>query len=301
MYVIIVVIVQCCREQLLIVSILQKGIGQMNTNRNKTVYTYIRLFFFGFLIINMISFVMIPSANAKKKKSEWVTTKGGNIYYYNKKGEKCTKKTARIKDRFYSFDKEGKQHVGWIKYKDHYSFYRIKPGKKGYMVTDKTINGIKINKKGWAVNNLDKAALLAKANTIVSTITNFNMSQAQKNRACFVYVKNNIKWLDLSDFRKEMKDWDRFYANYALFKGQGDCHTDGCGFAYMATAAGAKNVYAVSSGGHGWVEINGSFYDPNWSQHDNNVDKFYNVPKKLSGKDGRPSWASCRVYIKRID
>ncbi len=273
----------------------------MNTNRSKTFFTYIRLFVFVFLIFYLISIGMMPPANARKEKSEWVTTKDGNIYYYNKNGVKSTKKRSNIKGKYYCFNKEGKQRVGWIKFKDHYSFYHIKPGKKGYMVTDQTINGIKINKNGWAVDNLDKAALLAKANTIVSSITNFNMSQAQKNRACFVYIKNNIRWLDLSDFRKDMKDWDRFYANYALFKGQGDCHTDGCGFAYMATAAGAKNVYAVSSGGHGWVEINGSFYDPNWSQHDNNVDKFYNVPKKLSGKDGRPSWASCRVYIKRID
>ena len=32
----------------------------------------------------------------------------------------------------------------------------------------------------------------------------------------------------------------------------------------MATALGFEDVYAVSSGGHGWCKIGNKYYDPNW-------------------------------------
>ena len=35
----------------------------------------------------------------------------------------------------------------------------------------------------------------------------------------------------------------------------------------MAKGIGYTNVYGCNSGGHGWAEVNGLVYDPEWSMH----------------------------------
>ena len=251
------------------------------------------------LYITLFVSCLSISANAAKPKDGWYMSKKGRAYYYEN-GKKVKGQQKQIGKKTYYFDKKGRQHVGWIEYKGHYYYYKIGAKKKGYLICNKTINGIKLNSKGWAVNNKEKARLLAQANKIVFSITNFKMSQNQKNKACFLYIRN-INWRNLTSFKSNLKNWDQYYASYAIFKGYGDCYTGGCGFAYLATAAGAKKVYAVSSGGHGWAEINGRYYDPNWSWISNSVDKCFNVPASLSGRGGRPSWSKHRSYVKRVD
>lgn len=49
--------------------------------------------------------------------------------------------------------------------------------------------------------------------------------------------------------------------------GAGNCFSYGAAFAYMAKAIGYKNVYCCNSGGHGWAEVDGLVYDPEWSRH----------------------------------
>lgn len=236
-----------------------------------------------------------------KHKQGWSMNKKGRVFYYDENGDKVTKSKIQIGEKFYCFDKDGMQHVGWVKYKNHYCYYNIGAKKKGYLVCNKKINGIKINSKGYAVDNKDKARLLTEANKIVFSITNFKMSKKERYKECFLYIRDKMNWRNLTGFKSNLDDWDQYYASYAIYKGYGDCYTGGCGFAYLATAAGAKKVYAVSSGGHGWAEIDGSFYDPNWSWVMKDVDKYYNVPRSLSGRGGRPSYASHRTYVKRVD
>ena len=48
---------------------------------------------------------------------------------------------------------------------------------------------------------------------------------------------------------------------------RGDCFGFGCAVAYLADAVGYTS-YAVSSGGHGWAEVNGRVYDANWAKGD---------------------------------
>lgn len=271
------------------------------STRKKNILTSLRLLMFGMLLINLSLLSIGLSSQAANHKPGWVMDKNGRVYYYDEDGKKVTQQQKQIGNKYYYFDKKGRQHVGWMEYKGHYYYYNIAAKKKGYLICNKTINGIKLNAKGFAVNNKDKARLLARANKIVFSITNFKMSQKKKNKVCFLYIRNKTDWRNISGFRRNLKNWDQFYASYAIYKGYGDCYTGGCGFAYLATAAGAKKVYAVSSGGHGWAEINGRFYDPNWSWATKNVNKYFNVPKSLSGTGGRPSWAKNRAYVKRID
>ena len=62
-------------------------------------------------------------------------------------------------------------------------------------------------------------------------------------------------------------DWPIIYANDMLVDGGGDCYSYGAAFAYMGKAIGYENVYACNSGGHGWAEIEGKVYDPEWGRH----------------------------------
>ena len=235
------------------------------------------------------------------QKTGWSMNKKGRVFYYDEEGNKTTGNNVLIGEKYYCFDKKGRQRVGWVRYRGNYYYYNIAPKKKGYLVCKKTVNGIKINSKGIAVSNKDKARLLAAANEIVFSITNFKMNQAKKNKACFMYVRDKLDWRNLTGFRSDLKKWDQHYAGYGIYKGYGDCYTGGCEFAYLAAASGAKKVYAESSGGHGWAEINGRYFDPNCSWSFKNVGKYYNVPASLSGRGGRPSWASHKSYVKRVD
>jgi hypothetical protein len=47
----------------------------------------------------------------------------------------------------------------------------------------------------------------------------------------------------------------------------GNCCSYGAAFAYMAKAIGYEEVYVCNSGGHGWAEIDGKVYDPEWGRH----------------------------------
>ena len=273
----------------------------MKSGNKRKYITGIRLFIFGIVFLIGCIFGNNMLTQAKKHKPGWYMSKKGRVYYYDENSKKVTKKNMQIGKKYYYFDEKGMQHVGWIKYKGHYYYYNIAPKKKGYRVCSKTINGIKLDSKGRAVNNKDKARILAEANKIVFDITSFKMSRKEKNMACFLYIRDKMVWRNLSGFKSNMEKWDQYYAYYAIIKGYGDCYSGGCGFAYLATAAGAKKVYAASSGGHGWAVIDGKYYDPNWSWICKSVDKCFAVPKSRSGSGGCPGWAKNGRYLRRVD
>ena len=42
---------------------------------------------------------------------------------------------------------------------------------------------------------------------------------------------------------------------------------------------GYKEVYACNSGGHGWAEVEGKYYDPEWDMHHNDYNHFGVAPE----------------------
>ena len=84
-----------------------------------------------------------------------------------------------------------------------------------------------------------------------------------------------------------------------LSRRRGDCFGFGCAFAYLADAVGYTS-YAVSSGGHGWAEVNGRVYDANWAKATGRIDWYCGMDYNLSGRGGRPNYKPNRVYVKRI-
>ena len=113
-----------------------------------------------------------------------------------------------------------------------------------------------------------KDKTLNKALKMVSRLTNATMTMAQKLRACWNEIQPYKYGNEFNPRIPHYKgmDWPVIYANDIFDKGGGNCLSYGAAFAFLAKAIGYDNVYACHSGGHGWAEINGLVYDPEWSR-----------------------------------
>ncbi len=108
-------------------------------------------------------------------------------------------------------------------------------------------------------------ATLQRAQAVVASITNDSMSMETKLRICFDYVKTYQESRPRMPHYTGM-DWPVIYANDMFVNGSGNCCSYAAAFAYMAKAIGYEEVYCCNSGGHGWAEIDGLIYDPEWSK-----------------------------------
>ena len=231
----------------------------------------------------------------------WKTIKGRH-YYYNARGKKVKGK-VKIGSRYYFFDKNGIQRYGWKKIKNNYYFFRISTGTTGaYMLTSTTINGIALDASGRASksgSNLRKLKLMTEANNIVEKISRPGMNKMQRLRASFDYVKKQYTYYCWREFRNT-QDWEKDFAEDMFFRGgRGDCVSYAAAFAYLANAVGMKKVYVICSGGHGWAEIGGKVYDPDWALV-SSVDSYFAMSYDLSGVNGRPMYRGNRLYVKKI-
>lgn len=231
----------------------------------------------------------------------WKTIKGRH-YYYNARGKKIKGK-VKIGSRYYFFDKNGIQRYGWKKIKNNYYFFRISTETTGaYMLTSTTINGIALDASGRASksgSNLRKLKLMTEANKIVEKISRPGMNKMQRLRASFDYVKKQYTYYCWREFRNT-QDWEKDFAEDMFFRGgRGDCVSYAAAFAYLANAVGMKKVYVICSGGHGWAEIGGKVYDPDWALV-SSVDSYFAMSYDLSGVNGRPMYRGNRLYVKKI-
>ena len=62
-------------------------------------------------------------------------------------------------------------------------------------------------------------------------------------------------------------------------------------------STGYKSCRAVSSGGHGWAEIDGDVYDVEWTRVTGY--RYFAFPYSKSGS-GAPAYASNRTYVVQI-
>lgn len=161
-----------------------------------------------------------------------------------------------------------------------------------YAGEDGTINpgycdGVVVNDKEWVVIEgsaysveTDSDECLFKAAKDVAKCTNTDMTREEKLKACFDYIKSNY----LEGVRHDPPypytepDWPVVYANDIFVYGKGDCYSYGAAYAYMGKAIGYTEVYACNSGGHGWAEIEGKYYDPEWDIHHNEYNHFGVLP-----------------------
>lgn len=251
------------------------------------------------LLLCAVWMLAVPVSAKVKYKNQWVTTSKGKTYYYDKNGKKL-KGMQKIGRNYYYFDSKCVQRTGWRKIKNSYYFFNIGTKSKGYRVKSKTVNGVKLAASGKAKvkkSNKRKLALLTKAAKTVQGFTNDKMTKKQKLRKAFDYAKNHLRSYNRGGFQSG-GSWDVFYAGIAFDTRRADCYSYAAYFAYLANAVGYKAT-VVSSGGHGWAEIKGKVYDPNWSKY-SRIDSYFGMSYDLSGVGGRPSYKRNRVYLKTV-
>ena len=112
----------------------------------------------------------------------------------------------------------------------------------------------------------ESLATLQRAQAVVAGITNDSMTKEEKLKVCFDYVRTYPESRPRMPHYKGM-DWPVIYADDMFVRGTGNCCSYAAAFAYMAKAIGYEEVYCCNSGGHGWAEIDGLVYDPEWSMH----------------------------------
>ena len=145
----------------------------------------------------------------------------------------------------------------------------------------------------------DAQAVMEAARDAVRKCTRKGMTMEEKLYASFHYLKDNY----LEGVRRDTytgPDWPVVYAKDLLIDGKGDCFSFGASFAYMAKAIGYEEVYACNSGGHGWTEIDGKFYDPEWATHSDKYSYYgmsYDEPCDVAYGDalGDEDWMHVKV------
>ena len=149
-------------------------------------------------------------------------------------------------------------------------YYTGSNGEVDYNYSD----GVTVNGEDWivicgsarrVVTESDKTLYLACKD--VAKWTNSSMTGEEKLKVCFDSIKSDyLEGVRHNPAYRE-DDWPVVCANDIFVYGKGDCYSFGSAFAYIGRAIGYTESYAVNSGGHGWAEINGLIYDPEWSMH----------------------------------
>lgn len=244
------------------------------------------LIFFAAVLISVSVFSTAPVMAASsttsvvkkqtaKKANKWVKNKKGFYTYYDSQGKKCTGLTT-IKGKNYYFDQKGIQRCGWQQIDNGYYYFRIASGSKAYMMTNTTMNGIRLGKTGKAVLNTSarrqKIKLLWRAQQLSQEIiTDNTMTKNQKLKALYDWTQkdSNIRKTNIGSFKSAKANWDIYYAGLVLnasrLPARGDCYTYASVFGYLANTVGYEAT-VCSSGHHGFVMINQKFYDPSWQK-----------------------------------
>ncbi len=145
-----------------------------------------------------------------------------------------------------------------------------------------------INGKATKVSG-ESAKTQHKALKLVAKLTNSSMTKEQKLRKCFDHLKVSYTEKNPRVPHYRGNDWPIIYANDILDNGVGNCFSYAATFGYMARGIGYTNVYACNSGGHGWAEIDGKVYDPEWARHRSGYSYYgmsYNEPCDVNYKAG---------------
>lgn len=238
------------------------------------------------------------SAQAAGAKNKFVKASNGNVYYYNAQGKKA-KGLVTVNGKKYYFASNGVQRTGWRCVKKKYYFFRQAGGAGGYMKKSTKVNGIRLKKNGTASYNkqqLRKLKLMVLASSEVDRCTNNKMTKAQKLKAAFRRAVSYGYGADTKFYSGS--DWDIHYGEIMLYRKKADCFGFGAAFAYLANAVGYK-AYAVSSGGHGWAEVNGRVYDPDWAKVTGKIKLYGGMNYNVTGP-GIPRYKDNRLYVKKI-
>lgn len=219
----------------------------------------------------------------------WHKKANGRKYYIKSNGKKATGWT-KIKGKYYYFKKNGILYpkTGWVKIGKYTYFIkkngsRSEPGirrykgksyyfdKNGRLVTNKRAYVIKntyynISSKGVLekISSLE-AQCQKEAQKFISKHTNSSMTKQQKLRACFNYLLAYMRYRpqgpDWSEFRQKEWYYRRAINTFRSPTLDGNCYSFACTVAACAKELGYKPTVVVITADHGFVMIDGKYYD----------------------------------------
>ena len=232
-----------------------------------------------------------------KWKPVWLESEG--YYTYRKDNGTFARGLTTINNKEYLFDSLGHQKLGWQYYRGEFRYFAIGNKQDGYLVKDAIVNGIYLDKDGVAqVTEAggQELSIMCKAQQLVEALTVPTQSKWDKLISGFYYLKDQcVESLTRNFYYYD--GWHREMALDVFDYGTGSCFSYGAALTYYANALGYGQCIIVSSGGHGWAEIDGEVYDAEWSRHCGR--DLIAVSYDESGA-GIPAYASARIYTVQI-
>ena len=144
----------------------------------------------------------------------------------------------------------------------------------------------------------EHAATFERAVAELAGITNDSMTKEEKLWAAYVHVRDDFREYNPRIPHMKSLGWETIYADDIFIGRGGNCLSCAAAMAFLAKAAGYENVYACNSGGHGWAEVDGMVYDPEWARH--NDGNYFARPYGQSGGPGYASAISDGIAWKRV-
>lgn len=228
-------------------------------------------------------------ADGTRLKEEGLHVFHGKKYYLNQYGYRSSKRWRLVDGKYYYFQKNGVMYEkkGWFRLKKQ-KYYLEKGGyratglkkisgqtfyfdPKGRLVKNKTAYPVKnryynINERGVA-ERVSTARVLCSQETrrFIQQHTNPSMTRDQKLRACYsyllAYMHYRPKTFQAADFVG--KDWP-YNRALTVFRSPtltGNCYGFACCVASCARELGFNPYVIVTTGDHGFVMIDGRYYD----------------------------------------
>ncbi len=273
----------------------------ISSYNNESIFYYNGVLADGTLLIKGKSYIFVDG----KIRQGYVKI-GSDTYYYTSDGvmlKDCL--VGSSAEGFRYADKSGKIDFNFTGVtKNSYGYWYLEKGTLDFTVrTAVTYGGSKwnvLNGKAYKVTTEhDKTFHLALA--LVDKVCDRSMSKGDKLWKMFRYIQNAYTEKNPRIPHYHGDGWEILYANDMLVYGTGNCISYGAEFAFIAKAIGYNDCYACHSGGHGWAEVEGKVYDPEWGRH--NFDHtyfgidYYKNPTKVEYTviKGGASWMHVKV------
>lgn len=208
------------------------------------------------------------------------TKKKNSRTYFYVNGKKLKNGVRKYKGSYYKFSKKGELLKGWQKSNGKYSYFARKSGKR---VTKTKIDGIKINRDGYAKKskyNYKKIKTMIKARNIALKITNPSDSIEKKRLKCFKWVERfpYHRYKILHAYYKK-KGWECTFANDVFDKHAGCCVSKSAATAFLFREIGYSKVYICHDTSHAWASMGKRIYDPVFAAAKSFKKNYNAVPK----------------------